>query len=146
VTIVHSRRPAYSRRTGTHRLRIGTDEVPDHSASSADERLHEIACQPHARRGSSERGLTLRAMSTPAPQLDHDSAAIVDRITRTLLEQLQLQTQAALVLLEQAPAEERDALLARIAETRGRLVRLRATVLGRAAPALVRSPRADGAD
>ncbi len=84
-------------------------------------------------------------MSTPAPQLDHDSAAIIDRITRTLLEQLQLQAQAALVLLEQAPAEQRDALLARIAETRGRLVRLRAAVLGRAAPALVRSPGADGA-
>jgi hypothetical protein len=80
-------------------------------------------------------------MPTPAPQLDHDSAAIIDRVTRTLLEQLQLQTQAALTLLEQAPEEQRDALLARIAETRGRLVRLRATILGRAAPALVTAPR-----
>lgn len=78
-------------------------------------------------------------MPTPASQLDHDSTAMIDRITQTLLEQLHLQTQAALTLLERAPEEQRDALLARIAETRGRLVRLRATVLGRAAPALVSS-------
>lgn len=76
-------------------------------------------------------------MPNPNSCLDDNSAAIIDRITRTLLDQLQLQTQAALALLEQAPEGQRDALLAQIAETRGRLVRLRSAVLGRAAPSLV---------
>jgi hypothetical protein len=76
-------------------------------------------------------------MPNPNSRLDDNSAAIIDRITRTLLDQLQLQTQAALTLLAQAPEGQRDALLAQIAETRGRLVRLRSTVLGRATPSLV---------
>jgi hypothetical protein len=69
--------------------------------------------------------------------IDGDSAALIDRITRSLLEQLELQTRAALTLLEQASPEERDALLAQLAETRGRLVRLRAGTLGPSAPTLV---------
>jgi hypothetical protein len=69
--------------------------------------------------------------------IDRNAAALIDRITRSLLEQLELQTRAALTLLEHAPAEEREALLAQLAETRGRLVRLRAGTLGATAPALV---------
>lgn len=66
-----------------------------------------------------------------------DTAATIDRITRSLLEQLELQSRAALTLLEQAPLEQREAFLAKIAEARGRLVRLRAVVLGSTAPVLV---------
>jgi len=73
-----------------------------------------------------------------------DTAATIDRITRSLLEQLELQTRAALALLEQAPPEKRDALLAQLAETRGRLVRLRAVVLGATAPVLVTTRPASG--
>ena len=73
-----------------------------------------------------------------------DTAATIDRITRSLLEQLELQTRAALTLLEQAPPEKRDALLAQLAETRGRLVRLRAVVLGATAPVLVSTHPASG--
>ena len=73
-----------------------------------------------------------------------ETAATIDRITRSLLEQLELQTRAALALLEQAPPEKRDALLAQLAETRGRLVRLRAGVLGATAPVLVSTHPANG--
>ena len=73
-----------------------------------------------------------------------ETAATIDRITRSLLEQLELQRRAALTLLEQAPPEKRDALLAQLAETRGRLVRLRAGVLGATAPVLVSTHPASG--
>lgn len=66
-----------------------------------------------------------------------DPATLIDRITRSLLEQLELQARAAQNLLEQAPPERREALLAELAETRGRLVRLRRGMLGRTAPTLV---------
>lgn len=65
--------------------------------------------------------------------------AIVDRITRSLLEQLDHQTRAALTLLKEAPPERREAFLAQLAEVRGRLVRLRARVLGASTPTLVRA-------
>lgn len=70
--------------------------------------------------------------------------AIVDRITRSLLEQLDHQTRAALTLLKEAPPEKRDAFLAQLAEVRGRLVRLRTRVLGASAPALVQAHPARG--
>jgi len=66
-----------------------------------------------------------------------DPATLIDRITRSLLEQLELQARAAQNLLEHAPPDQRDALLAQLADTRGRLVRLRAGMLGRTAPRLV---------
>ena len=75
---------------------------------------------------------------------DSDTVATIDRITRSLLEQLELQTRAALTLLEQAPPEKRDALLAQLAETRGRLVRLRAGILGATGPVLVSTRPASG--
>jgi hypothetical protein len=61
----------------------------------------------------------------------------IDRITRDLLSQLELQTQVVLNLLEQAPTGQREALLGQLAELRGRLVRLRANVLGASKPQLV---------
>jgi hypothetical protein len=73
-----------------------------------------------------------------------ETAATIDRITRSLLEQLELQTRAALALLAQAPPKKRDALLAQLAETRGRLVRLRAGVLGATTPVLVSTRPASG--
>ena len=77
-------------------------------------------------------------MDSRKTRLDSKAAATVERITRDLLEQLRLQTEAALALLEHAAPEQRDAFLAQLAETRGRLVRLRARVLGPIGPALVR--------
>jgi hypothetical protein len=68
---------------------------------------------------------------------DGGTVAKIDRITQLLLAQLEAQTQAALVLLDQAPADQRDAFLAELAELRGRLVRLRARVIGPSAPVLV---------
>jgi hypothetical protein len=70
--------------------------------------------------------------------LDAATVAKIDRITQMLLTQLEAQGQAALVLLDQAPAEQRDAFLAELAELRGRLVRLRAAVVGPTAPVLVK--------
>ena len=63
--------------------------------------------------------------------------AKIDRITLDLLHQLELQTQAVMAVLELAPAEQREAMLAKIGEVRGRLVRLRAELLGRDPPHLV---------
>ena len=63
-----------------------------------------------------------------------DAEAKIDRITRDLLHQLELQTQAALAVLDLAPAEQREAMLARIGDLRGRIVRLRAEILGRDHP------------
>jgi hypothetical protein len=68
---------------------------------------------------------------------DANIAARIDRITRDLLAQLELQTQVVLNLLEQAPTGKREALLERLAELRGQLVRLRAGVLGPDKPKLV---------
>lgn len=70
--------------------------------------------------------------------LDGATVATIDRITQMLLAQLEAQTQAALALLERAPPEQRDAFLAQLAELRGRLVRLRAAVVGPVTPVLVR--------
>ena len=69
--------------------------------------------------------------------LDAGTIEKIDRITQILLMQLEAQTQAALALLEQAPPEDRDAFLAQLAELRGRLVRLRARLVGPTAPVLV---------
>jgi len=74
--------------------------------------------------------------------LDGATVATIDRITRMLLAQLEAQTQAALALPEQAPPDQRDAFLAQLAELRGRLVRLRAAVVGPVAPVLMK--RASG--
>jgi len=70
--------------------------------------------------------------------LDAATVATIDRITRMLLAQLEAQAQAALVLLDQAPADQRDAFLAELAALRGRLVRLRAAVVGPVTPVLVK--------
>ena len=76
-------------------------------------------------------------MSGRKTTLDSGTVARIDRITQMLLAQLEAQTQAALMLLEEAPPEQREAFLAELAELRGRLVRLRARVIGPAAPVLV---------
>ncbi len=68
---------------------------------------------------------------------DASTAARIDRLTRDLLAQLELQRQVVLNLLEQAPTSQREAVLERLAELRGRLVRLRANVLGATKPQLV---------
>ena len=63
--------------------------------------------------------------------------ATIDRITRDMLHQLELQTQAALAILECAPEEKRAEVLAKIADIRGRLMRLRAEILGHDQPVRV---------
>jgi hypothetical protein len=75
---------------------------------------------------------------------DAATAARIDRLTRDLLAQLELQTHVVLNLLEQAPDSQRESLLARLAELRGRLVRLRASVLGHGKPQLVLARRSGG--
>lgn len=75
---------------------------------------------------------------------DPITAAKIDRITRDLLAQLELQTQVVLNLLEHAESAQRDALLDRLGELRGRLVRLRANVLGASKPQLVLARTAGG--
>jgi hypothetical protein len=85
-------------------------------------------------------------MAADDARTDAKTAAKIDRITRDLLAQLELQTQVVLTLLERGPAAEREALLARLAELRGRLVRLRTLVLGGGEPKLVRAARRDGGD
>lgn len=80
-------------------------------------------------------------MSDPT---DPITAAKIDRITRDLLAQLELQTQVVLNLLEYAESAQREALLERLGELRGRLVRLRATVLGASKPQLVLARTAGG--
>jgi hypothetical protein len=75
---------------------------------------------------------------------DAATAARIDRLTRDLLAQLELQTQVVLNLLERAPTSQREALLERLAELRGRLVRLRANVLGAGKPQLELARTRDG--
>jgi len=83
--------------------------------------------------------------STPTNELaDPTIIARIDRITRDLLAQLELQTQVVLNLLECAPDSQRETLLEKLAELRGRLVRLRAGVLGAAKPQLVLARTRDG--
>jgi hypothetical protein len=65
------------------------------------------------------------------------TTAVIDRITRDLLAQLEFQTQVALVLLERAPEEQRGPFLERLADVRGRLMRLRTQFLGHSKPALI---------
>lgn len=75
---------------------------------------------------------------------DAATVARIDRLTRDLLSQLELQTQVVLNLLERAPTGQRESLLERLAELRGRLVRLRAEVLGTGRPQLVLARTRDG--
>jgi hypothetical protein len=75
---------------------------------------------------------------------DAATAARIERLTRDLLAQLELQTQVVLNLLESAPTSQREALLERLAELRGRLVRLRANVLGAGKPQIVLARTRDG--
>ena len=76
-------------------------------------------------------------MTTRKTVLDSGTVAKIDRLTQLLLSQLEAQAQAALVLLDQAPAGQRDAFLAELAELRGRLVRLRTQLVGPTAPVLI---------
>ena len=77
---------------------------------------------------------------------DPKTAAAVDRITRDLLDQLELQTRVVLNLLERAPEAQREAHLQRLAELRGRLVRLRNEMLGGGKPRLVSAAKGDAQD
>ena len=77
-------------------------------------------------------------MATEPFQSSATTAEKIDRITRDLLAQLELQTQVVLNLLQRAPEAQREALLERLADLRGRLVRLRAEVLGERKLELVR--------
>jgi hypothetical protein len=70
-------------------------------------------------------------------RVDVSTTAVIDRVTQALLAQLELQTQVALVLLERAPEEKRGPFLERLANVRGRLVRLRTQLLGRSPPTLI---------
>jgi hypothetical protein len=86
-------------------------------------------------------------MPPPAPTTgiaDPGTLARIDRITRDLLSQLELQTQVVLNLLASAPSGQREALLERLAELRGRVVRLRASVLGTGKPQLALARTRDG--
>jgi hypothetical protein len=83
-------------------------------------------------------------MAADNARTDAKIAAKIDRITRDLLTQLELQTQVVLTLLEREPEAEREAFLARLADLRGRLVRLRTLVLGGGKPKLVRAPGREG--
>jgi EAL domain-containing protein (putative c-di-GMP-specific phosphodiesterase class I) len=86
-------------------------------------------------------------MPPPTPTTDFadpSTVARIDRITRDLLSQLELQTQVVLNLLEQAPTGQREALLEQLAELRGCLVRLRAKVLGAGRPQLALARTRDG--
>jgi hypothetical protein len=75
---------------------------------------------------------------------DASTAARIDRITRDLLAQLELQTQVVLNLLERTPGGQCEALLAQLADLRGRLVRVRTEVLGASKPTLVLARTPDG--
>jgi hypothetical protein len=77
-------------------------------------------------------------VTTRKTALDAATVATVDRITQMLLAQLEAQTQTALALLECAPPEKRAEFLLELAALRGRLVRLRAAVVGPVAPVLVK--------
>ena len=65
------------------------------------------------------------------------SIAAIDRITLDLLAQIEFQSRVALVLLERSSDEQRRSLMERLAEVRGRLVRLRRGLVGRGTPTLV---------
>ena len=83
----------------------------------------------------------MAAKDAPA---DANSTAVIDRITRDLLAQLELQAQVALVLLERAPEEQRGPFFERLANVRGSLVRLRTQLLGRRSPTLVTKRQVNG--
>lgn len=85
-------------------------------------------------------------MTKHSSRQDAKTAASIDRITRDMLAQLELQTQVVLTVLERAPEAQRANLLERLAELRGRLVRLRAEVIGAQKPVLVRVDTGDGLD
>lgn len=83
------------------------------------------------------------AMATDPFRTSANTADKIDRITRDLLAQLELQTQVVLNLLERGPEAEREMLLERLADLRGRLVRLRTETLGERKPELVRVSKND---
>ncbi len=85
-------------------------------------------------------------MAKDPSRLGEKTAASIDRITRNMLAQLELQTQVVLNALELAPAAQRASLLERLADLRGRLVRLRAEVIGEQRPVLVRVDTNGGPD
>jgi len=68
---------------------------------------------------------------------DAATAEAIDRITRDLLADLELQTRVVLNLLERGPEAQRQEYLERLAELRGRLVGLRSRMLGSGRPKLV---------
>jgi hypothetical protein len=76
-------------------------------------------------------------MAAKTLRADANTAAAIDRITRDQLAQLEFQTQMVLILLERAPDEEREAILGGLGDIRGRVMRLRAEILGRSVPTLV---------
>ena len=76
-------------------------------------------------------------MAAKTTSFDATSIAAIDRITRDLLAQVELQSRMALVLLERSSEEQRGSLMERLAEVRGRLVRLRSQLVGRSTPTLV---------
>lgn len=76
-------------------------------------------------------------MAVNDTRVDANSAAVIDRVTRDLLAQLELQTQVVLNLLERAPEAQRQAHLERLADLRGRLVKVRKEMLGSDKPKLV---------
>jgi hypothetical protein len=82
-------------------------------------------------------------MATDPFRTSANTADKIDRITRDLLAQLELQTQVVLNLLERGPEAEREMLLERLADLRGRLVRLRTETLGERKPELVRVRKID---
>jgi hypothetical protein len=75
-----------------------------------------------------------------------NTVATIDRITRDLLAQLELQTQVVLTLLERAPEAQREAHLERLADLRGRLVKLRHEMLGSSKPKLVSATKGGAPD
>lgn len=85
-------------------------------------------------------------MATKDTRADPKPAAAIDRITRDMLAQLELQTRVVLNLLERAPEGQREAHLERLAELRGRLVRLRNEILGGARPRLVAAAKSNVQD
>jgi hypothetical protein len=76
-------------------------------------------------------------MAAEDARIDAKSLMAIDSITSSLLSQLEVQTQLALVLLESAPDAQREPLIERLGEVRGRLIRLRTRLLGRNVPKLV---------
>lgn len=69
--------------------------------------------------------------------LDESTLATIERVTRDMLAQIELQIAAVLAVPDGEATRERcAAILAELAETRGRVVRLRARFLGAAPPRL----------